>query len=308
MSKIIIAPPQSFSPLAIHDRWALLFEYLNREFGFKMHKTTAIEGSSIGGFRVPPVAKDVDTVFLLVAPKFAQSDAIRDLIPKNAKLITYVLDIHGHGARFGALLERSDVILSGSDKLFRDKWPQFVDKFQFFPPYFSPTKRFTRFKTNTHPKMRCLLAGVVNTHYPIRVKIQQEWAKSGMVDVLPFPGTYGAKKVNAVTRDEFAALLHSYYCGVTSSVYGCVICKALEIPAVGALLLTDSVDDMEMMGFIPGKHYVPITVDNVMGQVDECLANPEKYRDIRMNGMEMVRSKHGFDTRMEVLHKAITGE
>ncbi len=307
MSKIIIAPPQSASPLAIHDRWALLFGYLNREFGFKMHKTSAIEGSPIGGFRVAPVAKDVDTVFLLIAPKFTQSDAILNLIPKNARLITYALDIHGHGARFGALLGRSDVILSMADKLFRDLWPQFVDKFQFFPPYFSPTKRFTRFKINTHPKMRCLLAGIVDAHYPIRVKIQREAAKSGIVDVLPFPGVYGAKKSKAVTRDEFAVLLHSYYCGVTSSVLNCVSCKILEILAVGALLLTDSVDDMDTMGFVPYKHYVPVTVGDVMEQIAIVIANPAKYKKIRMAGRSLVRKAHSFDVRMGQLRCVIEG-
>ena len=308
MLKIMVAPPAGLSSNAIHDRWQLLYKALNKEFGFIRHKTNIIALKGHRDLRVASLSDDVDIIFALISPKLINSDAFLNSINKKVKLILYVIDLHSHkkGRRFEALLERSDLILSMMDAKFRKGWPQFVNKFVFWPAFFSPDKRFTKFDFNEKPIMKCLFSGLVKRAYPMRQAILREAkgkAKT-MIYNLPHPGTYGAKRKGAVTRDAFAKLLHSYFCGITSATsFGCVISKTVEIPAVGSLLLMNRVEDLDTMGFIPFKHYIPITQKNFKERISVCLGAPDKFKEIRLNGMALVRDRHGFNNRIEQLKR-----
>ena len=307
----MVMSPQSFSPHAIHDRWVVLCNALNREFGFTIHKTNIItrEDDRLD-LQIDPLPADVDAVFLIVCPRHCNSDAFLDALDKKRRvnLISFIIDMYRYerGRRFEALLERSDLILSMANSKFRKDWPQFVKKFVFWPAFFSPDKRYTKFILNENPIMKCLASGSTTPvqAYPLRQAVLQE-AKgraSGLIDVLPFPGTFGANEKGAITRDAFAKLLHSYFCGITTTTsYNCVIPKTVEIPAVGSLLMVNRVEDLDTMGFIPNKHYLPITQDNISEQVSMCLASPEKFRNIRLAGMELVRTHHGFNNRIKQL-------
>ena len=310
MSKIMIAPPQCFSPSAIHDRWILLRDFLEKELGF-VYVESAIDRANKNLYALQPL-DDAEIVFLLITPRLVNSSGLLDSmhLSKRTKLISYIFDTHHNNEYFRKVLERSDVILSWTGENFRKAWPQFIDKFVHFPIYFSPDERFTKFTLNEKPVMRCLLAGAVSGIYPLRKYLLEDAINEnkGAIDVLPHPGTFGASKEYAVTRDAFAEKLHSYFCGVTSSVCTAVIAKATEIPATGSLLLMDRTKDSDAMGFVPFEHYIPITQGNAIDRITECLANPEKYKEVRLNGMRLVRSKHGSNTRMEMLRKVIIGE
>lgn len=309
MSKIMIAPPLCFSPNAIHDRWVLLLNFLEKELGFTYNKST-VHGDKDGrNLCTVELPDGTDIVFLLITPRLVNSDSLLNSIngDKKAKLISYIFDTHRNNEYFERLLERSDMILSWTNENFRERWPQFIDKFVHFPAYFSPDARFTKFTMNEEPIMRCLLAGAVSSAYPLREYLlgRSKDKDKEAVDVLPFPGTFGVCKKYAVTRDAFAEKLHSYFCGITSSVFTVVIVKAVEIPAVGSLLLMDRTKDSDTMGFVPFKHYIPIDQKSAMGWINECLANPEKYKKVRLDGMEFVRREHGVDKRMEQLRTLI---
>ena len=308
MSKIMVAPPLGFSLHAIHDRWNLLYNALNEKFGFMQHETEIVDIEGHKDLRITPLSNNVDTIFVWTPPRFINTHAFLNSINKRVKLISYIIDLHSYerGKQFKALLERSDLILSMANAKFKEDWPQFIDKFVFWPAFFSPDKRFVEFTFNENPIMKCLASGSTTpAHaYPLRQIILQE-AKGkagGMIDVLPFPGTYGAKKEGAITRDAFAKLLHSYFCGITTTTaYDCVIPKTVEILAVGSLLLMNRVEDLDTMGLIPNKHYVPINQKNIGEQVAECLATPEKFKEIRLNGMKAARTHHGLDNRIKQL-------
>lgn len=308
MSKVIIAPPATFSPIVIHDRWTILYNALNKKFGFIRHKTNVINLGNRKDFRIDSLPDDVDVIFAVISPKLINSDMLLNSINKKAKLISYVIDLHIHkkGRRFEALLERSDLILSMANAKFRKGWPQFVNKFIFWPAFFSPDERFTKFEFNEKPIMKCLFSGLIKKAYPMRKAILKEAAGKAkkMIYNLPHPGTYGANRKEAITRDAFAKMLHSYFCGITSTTsFECVISKTLEIPAVGSLLLMNQVEDLDTMGFIPFTHYVPITYENITKQISKCLRMPEKYRKTRLNGMDLVRSRHGFNNRIDQLER-----
>jgi len=284
----------------IVDRWVWFFKALHQKFGFTPCTIENIEG----------LPKDVEIVLLCVSPKEVNSDALLYRIKRNpnVKLITYVYDIHAHGRQFGKLLEESDVILSTTDESFREKWPQAVNKFAFFPMFFAPHERYSRFSFNKQPIMKCLLAGMVWDCCSLREALVAQ-AKSekysALFSILPCHGTQGGLAKNAVKKDAFARQLHAYFCAATSTVFKCVIAKHFEIPATGSLLLTNKVKDLDALGFIPFEHYIPITHENAVERIAECLANPHRYEAIRRRGMDFVRTYHSINNRLEQLKKIL---
>jgi uncharacterized membrane protein YcgQ (UPF0703/DUF1980 family) len=87
----------------------------------------------------------------------------------------------------------------------------------------------------------------------------------------------------------------------TSSKFNYVLAKYLEIPAVGSLLIANETNDLKKIGFIAGEHYVSITKENALETIYECLDNPDKYIEIRKNGMGFVRRNHSINNRFEQL-------
>jgi len=304
MSRVVIATKKTIASTVISDRWELLFEALKEKFGFLFCSMEEIE----------LLPEDVDTVLLCVSPKQINSDQLLDTIRQNRegiRLITYIVDLHTQGSRFANLLERSDIILSIDDEKFRREWPQFVEKFVFCPLFFAPHDRYTKFSFNERPTMKCLLAGAISCDYPLRVQLKQiakreEYSK--LFDILPYRGTHGALYSDVVIRDAFAERLYSYFCVATSTVYQFVISKIFEIPAVGSLLLTNRVKDMDTLGFVPFKHYIPINTDDVLQMVQTVLANPDEYQEIRKIGMEFVRAKHSINNRIEMFGRVLEGD
>lgn len=302
MAKIIIATKMCVAPTVIHDRWIWLFKVLGEKFGFLFCPMEKIK----------LLPKDVDTVLLCASPKQINSDWLVNVVRQNKglRLITYIVDLHTRGERFSNLLEGSDVVLSIDDERFRREWPQFVGKFVFFPMFFAPHARYTKFLLNERPTMRCLFAGASSYHYPLRELLNRAGKGgeySGLIDVLPYHGTHGALHKGAVVRDAFAERLHSYFCVATSTVYQCVVSKIFEILATGALLLTNRVKDMDRLGFVPMKHYVSVTADNVLQTIRAVLAKPGEYQEIRKVGMEFVRAKHSINNRAEMFGQILKG-
>ena len=303
MSKVIVATKMTIAPTVISDRWEMLFNALKEKFGFLFCPMEEIES----------LPKDIDTVLLVCSPKQINSNQLLSVIRQNkgVRLITYIVDLHARGSRFANLLEGSDVILSIDDERFRREWPQFVKKFVFFPLFFAPYDRYTKFLLNEKPIMKCLLAGATSHAYPLRVqlnRIAEKGEYSKLFDILPYRGTHGALYPEVVTKDAFTERLHSYFCVATSTVYQCVISKIFEIPAVGSLLLTNRVRDMDTLGFVPLKHYVSINADNVLQTIQAVLANPDGYQEIRRTGMEFVRAKHSINNRMEMFRQILEGD
>lgn len=301
MSKVIVATKMTIAPTVISDRWEILFKMLKEKFGFSFCSIEEIES----------LPKDVDTMLLCVSPKQINSDHLLNAIRQNrgVRLITYIVDLHVQGNRFANLLEGSDVILSVDNEGFRREWPQLVKKFVFFPMFFAPHDRYSKFSLNKNPIMKCLLAGATSVHYPLRIQLNQIAKEhSKLFDISPYRGTHGALYRGVVTRGAFAEMLHSYFCVATSTVYQCVISKIFEIPATGSLLLTNRVKNMDALGFVPFKHYIPIDSENALDRITQCLAHPEDYEKIRQEGMDLVHASHSINNRMEIFGRVLEGD
>ena len=96
-----------------------------------------------------------------------------------------------------------------------------------------------------------------------------------------------------IAREDLRSLLATSKTVMTDGMrlkYG--VRKMLEIPAQGALMLTDGAYNMERLGFQPNKHYLSIDEDNLVETLDWALANPEKSQAIIDNGQKLVQEKH----------------
>jgi hypothetical protein len=174
-------------------------------------------------------------------------------------------------------------------------YPQFLAKNETMLHFFSPHERYINFKLNEKPIMKCLLSGSLNKEvYTFRQFIVNK--KHSTIDYRP-PQYQG---------DSYSNLLHSYYCGIaTASIFKYVLAKYFEIPATGSLLFAEETEDFKLSGMLAHKHYIPITKENVLSVVDECLKNPNNYMDVREEGLRFVHENHSVMNRVDQFEKIL---
>lgn len=268
---------------------APLYYAIRDTFGFELRYADEVD-----------VDIDTDIVFMFGVPYHNRPNLIPGIIDldKKIKLVMFSGDVQCYNDKICLdsrikVYDRCDVILSQSYEYFAKMYPQFLFKFEFFPLFFSPYYRYTKLLFNTNAKISCLLSGSVNEVYPLRLFIKNNIKEK---NIRYEPPIY--------VGDNYANLLHSYFCCVTSSsVFNYVLTKHFEIPATGALLLANETSDLERVGLVPYHHYIPITKENVFIKIKQCLENPDDYTGIRKEGMEFVRKNHSVINRIDQLKK-----
>ena len=239
---------------------------------------------------------NTDVVIMFGMPYHNRPDIVPGFsdLSKKTKLIMFVGDVHCYDNKDClrnkiTVFDRCDLIVSQSYTHFAEVYPQFLSKFKFLPEFFTPHERYTQLPFNENPKLRCLLSGSVSHAYPLRSFVKEN--KTSEID-------YRNRKYAA--GDNYAKLLHSYFCCITcSSMFKYILSKHLEIPATGSLLLTDETEDLKRIGFVPYQHYIPVTKKDVLTKIHECLKKPNDYNKIRKEGMEFVRKNHSLNNRIE---------
>ncbi len=271
---------------------APFFYYMRDTFGFELRYADEVD-----------VDTDTNIVFMWGVPYHNRPKLIPGLVElnKNIRLILWPGDIQCYDKKICLknkikVFKRCDLIISPSHQYFAKIFPQFLYKHKFMPRFFSPHERYVKLPYNDNPNMKCLLSGARNPKvYPLRSFVRKN---AGELVVCP-PSRY--------VGDSYARLLHSYFCGIaTPSIFNYALGKYYEIPAAGSLLLASEISDFRKAGFIPNRHYIPITKSNVIRTILRCLKNPGKYEHIRKRGMKFVRKNHSVINRMDSL-KVIFG-
>ncbi len=289
MKKGLIIIP-SFYLMRHTDNYKILLEKIATEFDCDIQYTDD-----------PYITDDVEFIITFAIPQHNRPGLMRELahLNKRIKMIGYMGDLQTYGDKqfegeMNQMLDRFDIILSPLDEKFKEFYPQHYHKMIFFPQYFASFKRYADLKYNKNPEMKCLMSGATyNGVYPLRSIIKQVSEYSNKIDC--FHSRY---KLN----DEYAELLNSYFCGIaTPSIFNLVVKKYFEIPAAGSLLLARECEDFLKCGFKPGKHFVPVTIDNVLSQIHKCIEHPEKYEGIRKAGRDFVLEKHSVENRFKTL-------
>lgn len=278
---------------AVMSVTAPLYYAMRDSFGFELRYVDEVD-----------VDVDTDIVFMFGVPYHNRPNLTPGLIDldKKIKLVIYTGDVQCYDDKTCLdnkikVYNRCDMILSQSYEYFAKIYPQFLSKFEFLPLFFSPHERYTKLPFNNMPKIRCLLSGSLNKDvYPLRSLI----VNAHRADVDYKPPTY--------VGDDYAMLLHSYFCCVTSSsIFNYVLAKYFEISATGSLLLANETEDSKRLGLIPYRHYVPITKTDMFTKITQCVKNPNDYNDIRKTGMEFVRENHSIINRIEQIKKIFDG-
>lgn len=306
-NKNLILCPLKHAPWSyVTDRPISLFDLMGQRLGFKTQY----------GDTCPELPANTDTVLVYAAPE--HSAKVPDLLmgaahtPKNALLVMMMDDVHDYYARdkdrfktnMHKMMARADLILAPSDSLFRQYWPEYIDKFHFFPNWFGPQARYTDLEYNENPEMRCVLMG--NQHvkyYPIRHNLDRQ--SGNLMDIMhrvrhPHYQNDIPNSQHLPVRDNYAKILNTFFCGLaTAGSMKYVVAKYMEIPAVGSLLLGQRTADLDKCGFLSGDHYVEIDGQSVVKVMRDVLSRPEDFEQIRMAGMEFVRENHGVENRFE---------
>jgi len=259
-----------------------------------------------------------DVIIVFKSPEKRNISVMSNMsnLPKSKKLIAIFADMHGGSNDIGnpksnipfrnkmiKMLDRADKILCPYDYFFKKHWPQYENKYEFFPQFITPLRYFNSLKINDKPIMKCILSGrLYLPFYPLRVWIDQQ--KSQYVETLPYPGS--VNKNNIKVGEDYVKELHKYFCGVTTpSILNYVVGKYFEIPAVGSLLLASYSPDLDRIGFVENKHYVKIDKDNFFTTLNNVLKNPEKYENIRKEGRKFVLENHTDENRFNQLKQII---
>lgn len=287
------------------DRYHDLASYFHKNHGFK------IKYGYVG--KVPRNVDVVVTLQRLYSPREAANlSYLADLHP-GTKLIGYLGDfdsLENKPQIFKNMIRRYDLILSMYKHRFEKKYPKLVPKMVYFPNFFAPYKRYASLEINPNPIHKILLSGRLfeKKRYPFRIFVSEKISPK-ILDIMTHPKGHPdvtkRKSKAYYIGDRYAKRLNSYLACFTDHGLGCVLAKYLEIPAAGSLLIATESKDLITCGFIPGEHYVRVDKNNIFDVFKDVIRNPNKYKDIRKQGMEFVRANHSVKNRYQKLYSEI---
>jgi len=312
----LVLLPEVYNTYPSQGRYMPLFNMLRDKLGFDIIHSNNYLVSSI----------TADIVITFKSPENSNPQLMSNIVelPKDKKLIGYFADVHTSGDLTGIntqldeeyiiamhrMLSRCDIILCPYDNVFRKKWPEFVDKYIFFP-HFIEYDLYRYLQTSNYRKHKCLLTGSLDTAaYPLRNHVVA--LNHPMVDFIKHPGyLIGdklAKAMGFAIGEDYANLLNQYVCNVaTSGKMNYVVAKYFEILAAGTILLANYTLDLDLLGFEEEKHYVRIDRGNFSNKLKYILLNYDKYKILIDENREFIFDNHTERNRFKQLREIIDG-
>jgi len=148
---------------------------------------------------------------------------------------------------------------------------------------------------------------VVPRYYPTRGQIVEEVGKMPNSFAV---GGYGKHK-DRVFFEDYIDTLSRTKIAVNSTLlkrtnHKLLNPRFLEIPACGAMLLTEPADDMADLGFIPGENCETFeTIDEMNGKLNWYLQNDDERVRVARLGTRLVRKYHSNALRVQQMTKMI---
>lgn len=183
-------------------------------------------------------------------------------------------------------------------------YPQYQDRFNWFPHFINPQI------FHHHGEKReidLLLMGAVNIFYPMRQMILKHYENDARFMFRKHPGYDSFPNESQVLIGKnFAKELSKakifFTCG---SILNYPVLKYYETLAAKTLLLAPTFPELEELGFIPNKHFVPITFHDFPEKADYYLANEKERNEIIEQGYQFVMENHTVQIRARQLVKRI---
>jgi len=268
----------------------VLFDLMKEKYGFSLLYSNS------------PNLKGLDVAIIYSSHRFENQKVPTSILnAKGVKIINYYGDLPCYGNKKclenrRLMLEKCDIAMGGYSEYFATHYSKYVNKYRFFPGRFYPYERYINLQVNPNPVMKCLLSGHINRFYPFRAYIKTLYKRNtgGLKGMLSIKGRWH------VPFENYPAFLNTYFCAIaTSGMHACMVGKYFEIPAAGALLLAKREKELDRLGYEPYVHYVPITKQNVVSQIQKVLTNPNDYNEMRHVAMKFVHNNHSDLNRMK---------
>ncbi|MGO4383799.1 glycosyltransferase family protein [Specibacter sp. RAF43] len=149
---------------------------------------------------------------------------------------------------------------------------------------------------------RILLSGSRASNYPWRVAVDRAIEESYPVRTMPHGGWFdravaAGMPVGADYARRLSAALIVPTCGTIAHE---LVRKHLEIPASGALLLTERTPAVEAAGFIDGENCVFSDEVDAVARLEYLFANPDELSMIAAAGQRLAHAQHDIDNRDQV--------
>lgn len=134
--------------------------------------------------------------------------------------------------------------------------------------------------------------------YPWRYGAVQLLKEKPYFELVQRPIEPGKRDKKWPIDDDYAKLLSSAKICITGgSVFNAPVQKYPEIPASGALLMSNWFPDLGLLGFVDGENMVAYDLENIVKRVEDLLADDKKRIAIATAGAELVRTRHNSKIR-----------
>lgn len=118
----------------------------------------------------------------------------------------------------------------------------------------------------------------------------------------PYAHKWSIRWLRSRYMQNYARARYSYSCG---SILRMPLRKALEIPAMGSILATQSIQGFEELGFIDGENAVICEPEEVLDIHTELNDNVERAQSLADAGRELILAKHTVEARGHQLGEAL---
>lgn len=236
-------------------------------------------------------------------------------IPKGC----IVIDIHYSPAKRRKYINNNkiDLIFSVTKSPFLKTFPQYKDKFRWFPFAINPEV----FKDwNIEKDINFLLMGQVfdrerksanktqtpRGKYPFREEVLVKMRKEEGFLFHQHPGHHARQTSTAFLNVNYAKELNRtkmfFTCG---SKYHYPVLKYFEAPACRSLLLAKPVPDLLELGFIDGENFIACNESNFHEKAMYYLENEAERTRITDNGYQFIHTHHTNDVRAQQFVKHV---
>lgn len=240
-------------------------------------------------------------------------------IPKGC----FVIDLHWQPQNRIDYIEKNkiDLIFSVSKHPFLNVYPQYANKLRWLPWAINPTiiKDWQQQK-----EINYLLMGLVHYQfrgkpmmeiplegwYPFRAAVLKKFEHEPGFVFHPHPGHLTEQTDQVFFTDKYAKEINRakifFTCGKKSDIGGLPVLKFFEAPGCRTLLLAETNQDIEALGFIDEENFVACTEDNVYQKATYYLENESERNIITNNGYQFIQQHHTNQIRAKQLNQYIS--